>query len=598
MVYMPKLPRLSMTAFTVLVSCALAILYNQRLWAEVFRLGFEPSVRGALFVASFAVLLIALFNLLLTLVAFRPLLKPAVMLVIATAALAAFFTDTYGVIVDRTMIQNMVETDAAEVRDLLTPGLFAHLFLFALLPAFLVYRTRIDYGTGLAGINLRVGAVLLSAAAIGAVALGFYQDYASLFRNHRHVTHLVVPLAHVDAAVKYAHKSRSAPRVVQPLGDDAHRAASPREKPALVVLVLGETARAKNFSLNGYARPTNARLGREDVLSFDHVQACGTSTAVSVPCMFSHLRRTEYDDATAKSRENLLDVLHHAGIEVLWRDNNSGCKGVCDRIAQQPAAEFRPAECRDSGCPDEVLLNGLEDYIDSRTGDTFIVLHQNGSHGPAYYRRYPKGFERFTPVCASHAIQTCTREAILNTYDNTIAYTDYFLSQVIALLKAQTERFDTAMLYVSDHGESLGEHNLYLHGLPYFIAPEEQTRVPFIVWLSRGFRADFGVEDQCLAARRSAPLSHDNLFHSVLGLLEVKTRIYDAGLDLFGPCRSPSHTKDGGNCDAGTFLNPAHACSARGSAQHVGLQGLVRRGIPQPDPEQRPVEILARDRTL
>lgn len=533
-------PRISTAGFTLLVSIGLVALYNTRLWSEVVRLGYQPGLHDSLFLVSFALFLVAVLNLLLTSVAFRPLLKPLAILLVMSAAPAAYFSSTFGIVFDYTMVQNLVETDTGEALDLLSPGMLGQVLLLGLLPAILIARTRITYCRGFGALKLHAGVLLLSASVATVAVLSFYQDYASLFRNNRHLSHLIVPTSYLAAAAKYVRKANEAPRVVLTLGEDARRGprASGHEKPALLVLVLGETARAQNFSLNGYARPTNALLSEQQVISFGNVQACGTSTAVSVPCMFSQLRHNDYDGGKAKGQENLLDVLRHAGLRVLWRENNSGCKGVCDRIEQQPQATFRSAQlCNEEGCFDEVLLNGLEDYLNERRADTVVVLHQNGSHGPAYYRRYPKAFERFSPVCASNQIQNCARQAVLNTYDNTIAYTDYFLARTIEMLKAQSDRFDTAMIYVSDHGESLGEHRLYLHGLPYLIAPEEQKRVPFIVWLSEGYERAFGLDTGCLAAGRGAPLSHDNLFHSMLGLLDVQTGVYDPGLDFSAGCR-------------------------------------------------------------
>ena len=114
------------------------------------------------------------------------------------------------------------------------------------------------------------------------------------------------------------------------------------------------------------------------------------------------------------------------------------------------------------------------------------------------------------------------------------------LSKLIDVLRQQTrdQDIDTAMLYFSDHGESLGENNMYLHGAPYFMAPEEQTRVPMMAWLSEGFTDRFGIDRNCLLARRDQSFSHDNIFHSVLGMLDVNTAVLNPGLDIFHACRT------------------------------------------------------------
>jgi lipid A ethanolaminephosphotransferase len=311
-------------------------------------------------------------------------------------------------------------------------------------------------------------------------------------------------------------------------------------RPLLVVLVVGETARAANFSLGGYERETNPLLAAQPILYFPNVTSCGTNTAVSVPCMFSPFGQKRYSDTKAKSHESLLDVVQRTGVSVLWRDNNSGCKSTCDRVPRHGGNELRrEAFCDGDGCFDEVLLEGLPRWIDGLQGDGLVVLHQQGSHGPAYYKRSPAAFKKFLPECADAAVEACSRQEIVNAYDNTILYTDFVLSRLIGLLEPAAGRFDVAMLYVSDHGESLGEGGLYLHGLPWLFAPSEQTHVPMLVWLSDGFSADRGIDRACLEQRRHESHSHDDLFHSVLGLFDVATRIYQPELDLFRPCRAP-----------------------------------------------------------
>ena len=534
-------PELSTARFTLLLSIGLVAFYNGSLWSAVLGLPYGRSLWDVLFLASLLLFLVLLLNLLLSLIAFKHVLKPVSILILMTTAVAAYFMDSYGVMLDHTMIRNVMETDTAEVFDLINGSLLLHVALLGVLPALFVYRARIRYRSWTGELKLKAGGILLSLAVIALIVLTFYQDYASLLRNNRHLRHLFTPVNYIYATGKYVRSTiGSGQRVIQPVGEDAVRGGlwAGKEKKTLLVLVVGETARARNFSLNGYPRLTNPHLGREAVINFTNIHSCGTSTAVSIPCMFSNLGRAGYDDAKAKGREGLLDVLSHAGLRVLWRDNNSGCKGVCDRIETQPRAHFQtPDQCEAGRCFDEVLLNRLDEYLAAADDDTVIVLHQNGSHGPAYYRRYPRHFEHFTPVCATNQLQNCTQQEIVNTYDNTILYTDYFLSRVIQFLKDYSDRYDSAMVYVSDHGESLGEGNLYLHGLPYFMAPDEQKHVPFIVWLSEEFQRHFAIDTACLAHRTGDRFSHDNLFHSVLGLLNVETRAYDGNLDIFAGCR-------------------------------------------------------------
>ena len=294
-------------------------------------------------------------------------------------------------------------------------------------------------------------------------------------------------------------------------------------------MVVGEAVRADRLSLNGYTRQTTPLLQREDIIKFPEMYSCGTSTAVSVPCMFSIFTRDEYSDNNMKSQENLLDVLHHAGVNILWRDNNSDSKGTALRVPYEDYKSPSRNPICDVECRDEGMLVGLQEYIDrTKYGDILIVLHQMGNHGPAYFKRYPKEFEKFTPVCKTNQLEECSREEIGNAYDNAVLYTDYFLSKVISLLKQNEKSFESAMVYISDHGESIGENNLYLHGLPYFMAPDSQKHVGAILWFGNGFKID----NKALKEKSTEIFSQDYLFHTILGLLEVDTSIYDKTLDI------------------------------------------------------------------
>jgi lipid A ethanolaminephosphotransferase len=326
-----------------------------------------------------------------------------------------------------------------------------------------------------------------------------------------------------------------------PFGEDARKGPAWSERPGrtLTILVIGETARAANFSLNGYQRETNPLLSKvPDLINYTKVVSCGTATAQSLPCMFSGLGRTSQSLRTIQ-RDGLLQILQRAGFSVLWRENQGGCAGVCKGVPMElleragTRALFELGESRD-----ENLVKGLQEKIDAMQGDAVIVLHMMGSHGPAYYKRYPAEFERFQPACKESQFSRCERSQIINGYDNTIVYTDYVLSQVIELLRLNDSRgLPSAMLYLSDHGESLGENNLYLHGLPYAIAPDVQKQVPMLLWLSPRLQANFRVDAACLENRRHEPVSHDNFFHSVLGLLDVETKEYRRDLDIFAGCR-------------------------------------------------------------
>jgi lipid A ethanolaminephosphotransferase len=297
---------------------------------------------------------------------------------------------------------------------------------------------------------------------------------------------------------------------------------APGAAPKLVVLVVGETARADHFSLNGYSRETNPKLRDQSrLISYSNITSCGTSTAVSVPCMFSFDSREDFQIDAASDTENVLDILAKAGVNVLWRDNNSSSKGVADRLNFENFRSRRNNPVCDEECRDIGMLSGLKGFVDSRPGDTLIVLHQMGSHGPAYFKRYPRSFERFEPVCATAELSQCTNEEIVNAYDNSILYTDYFLNETIGFLKENEPGHQTALLYVSDHGESLGENGIYLHGLPYVMAPDAQTGVPVLAWVGGSTNIDF----ERTVALKDQPGSQDALARTLMEIFEVQSDV-------------------------------------------------------------------------
>jgi lipid A ethanolaminephosphotransferase len=278
----------------------------------------------------------------------------------------------------------------------------------------------------------------------------------------------------------------------------------------------------------------------EKVIYFPSTASCGTVTTVSVPCIFSGLGRAHYSDSKARAQENLIDMMKHAKARVMWLDNDGDCKGVCKAAEVEDFNDAtHPKYCRNGErgeCIDEIMLDGLEQKLANPERDTFLVLHIKGSHGPAYFKRYPPQFGVFQPACQSNELSACSRDELVNAYDNTILYTDHILGEVIALLRRVSTQYTTSMFYVSDHGESLGENGLYLHGAPYAIAPDVQTRVPMLAWLSPEFIAAEKWEPTCLQALPRADKSHDYIFSTLLGMMGIATQEYDRKLDLFQSC--------------------------------------------------------------
>jgi lipid A ethanolaminephosphotransferase len=445
------------------------------------------------------------------------------------ASQAAYYMDQFGVIIDTVMIDNILQTNPQEFAGLVTSSLLLRTLFLGVLPAWLVIRY---YPKNLQQTSIRsklrsVGVLIILLILI---VTPFTAGYAGFIREHKITRMYANPTYFTYSVINYLLQF-AASKPVKLLTQTAEDAqfVSPHEKHELVILVVGETARADRFSLNGYKRLTNPELAKENVLSLSNVSSCGTSTSVSVPCMFSVLTRKEFDKEKALHMENALDVLAEHGVEVLWRDNNSDSKGVATRLTYEDfkSPTLNPVcqgECRDIG-----MLTGLDAFIAAKQNkDILIVLHQMGNHGPEYYRRYPKAFERFKPICMTGELRDCSQEEVDNAYDNAILYTDYFLANVIKLLKKYDANYETAMLYVSDHGESLGEHGFYLHAAPYMIAPKEQTHIPAIVWLGEHF--DYKLAQ--LTPYQDVALSHDDLFCTLLAAYELGSKTCEGKKEL------------------------------------------------------------------
>ncbi|MGX4642729.1 phosphoethanolamine transferase [Massilia sp. SYSU DXS3249] len=540
---LPAAPSISAPLLTLLASAFLVLADNLRFWKTfLLATGGAHIANLPVWLGAFAALVL-FFNAALTLVNFRFLIKPVLVVLFLGAAFASHFMNHYGVVIDASMVQNVVETDAGEAHELLNWQMLQTVTLLGILPSLLVWRLPLRFPSTRRSLLLKLGTVTVSLLAVAGLLLLLFKTLAPAVREHRELRFLLTPTNMVQATHGYLKRKWATPAVMAPLGTDAAKGVkwtAGAHRKTVTVIVVGETARAMNFSLNGYARQTNPLLSRQaGLINFRNVSSCGTATAVSVPCLFSHFNRSDYTADKARNQEGLLDVLQHAGFDVLWLDNNSGCKGVCDRVRHEDWSAPSPGDplCDGEECVDERLLRELPQKIRASSQDMVIVLHQKGSHGPAYWKRYPPGFGKFGPVCRTNELEQCSQESIVAAYDNTILYTDYFLSKTIDLLRAAAgEDVDTAMLYVSDHGESLGEHNMYLHGAPWIISPPEQRQVPMMLWLSDGFRSRFRIDRNCLAARAAQQFSHDNVFHSVLGMLNVSTAVYNPKLDLLQPC--------------------------------------------------------------
>lgn len=502
------------------------------------QMSFE-SWQDYLFTVTLFIVLICLLSILLTGLLWWRLAFPVLAILIIISTLFNYYSFHYHIFMDRDMITNVVETNSLEVIDLISFELFIWLLLGAVVPIFLLYQIRLKKTSCVQRLGQRMMIILGSVGIVVLVALGFYKDYASFFRNHREIIHLIMPSSYINGTISYLKKNYAANVPFQHVGMDAVLNKPNKEK-TLLIMVVGETARSHNFSLNGYDKETNELLAKQsDLLSFQNVQSCGTATAISVPCMFSRLTHQTFDKIQAENQDNALDILQRAGYQVLWRENDHGCKGVCTRVPNEDVGKYASNTDQTAAFSyDETLLSHLDQYIESQKDkdNIVIVLHMNGSHGPTYFQRYPEKFKKFSPTCDTSRIETCSNDDLVRTYDNTVVYTDYILNQTIETLK-KYDQYETAMLYVSDHGESLGESGFYLHGAPYAIAPKEQTSIPLIFWGNHNFYQNRQIDFKCMQKlAKHNHYTHDNIFHTLLGLLYVQTEAYNAELNLFKGC--------------------------------------------------------------
>ena len=537
-----KIKPISLIVFNLLLAIWLGVFLNIAFFEKIRMLTPYNGVKAGLFVVASIIIVVAAYNFIFQFFNWKWTAKPLAIALVFIGGFAAYAVNTLGVLITSDQIQNLMQTDIAEARDTWSWHLVTWTLGMTVLPIIVILMIKIKPEPIIRQLLHKVIASVVSLAIVLGLLFVFYVDFAAIFRENRDLKGMISPQNMIASFASYYKKK--APKENLPLvvyGEDAvMQKAQATSLPKLMVLVVGETARAENFSLNGYSKNTNPKLSQQDILNFSRVSSCGTATAVSVPCMFSGMPRKEYEERLASHREGLLDIAQRAGYQVTWIDNNSGCKGTCDRVNQFKIPEpLQQKWCKDKECFDDILIDSFKAYLATIPQDDnrprLIVLHQMGSHGPAYYKRVPAQFKVFKPTCDTNAIQGCSREALLNTYDNTLLYTDYVLDTLIETLK-NTTKYQTALWYLSDHGESTGESGMYLHGAPYAIAPTQQTHIPMLMWFSTVWKNQAKQQVKCLAQQGRQELSQDNLFPTMLSLLDVKSKVIDPNNDMLAAC--------------------------------------------------------------
>ncbi|GAK85456.1 predicted membrane-associated metal-dependent hydrolase [Vibrio ponticus] len=536
---------LSYVSVTALIALYFAMVLNLPIYKELTAIFDQMEQVNLGFIISIPFFFFAALNFIFNLFSWPYLTKPFFIVLLVCSALVSYAGFNYGTIFDANMITNIMQTDSGEASAYLSVYSLVWFSVLGIVPACLLAVTSFRTQSWLRLLATKLVSMLVSLLVIVLIAGLYYQDYASVGRNHSYLKRMIVPTQFVAATTKYINQTYFyTPIPYKELGLDARQSDKALEqaktKPTLLVLVVGETARSQNYQLNGYPRATNPYTENLGVVSFQDVRSCGTATAVSLPCMFSLLTHDNYDHDVAVNQDNVIDILKRAGISMVWEDDDGGDKTVASHIEKQMMNRQNvDANCDGNTCYDIVLLDDFARNVDKLSGNRMLALHLIGSHGPTYYKRYPKEMAFFQPDCPRADIENCSEEQIINSYDNSIRYTDFVLSQLIERLVKLEDKYNTALIYLSDHGESLGEDGLFLHGAPYAIAPKYQTHVPLIVWMSPGFQAAKNIDIDCLhqQATLTETHSHDNLFHSLLGAFDVKTQVYQPKLDIFSRCR-------------------------------------------------------------
>ena len=532
---------------TLILAGYFALALNLALYKELVEIFSQLDEVSLGFIISIPIFLIVILNILFNFFSWPYVLKPFFILLIIASSMVSYASYQYHVIFDREMMVNIFETNTKEMDPYLNPFVLGWFLLFGLLPSILLAVLPLKRERTIWCLLLKKTiSIVVSCLIVLIIAALYYQNYVSVGRNHSSLKRLIVPTYFINGLGGYVKDNYFAqPMPYRYLGEDAKR--DPAQfglegkdnKPTAMILVVGETARAQNYHYHGYARNTNPYTEPFNPIYFQTVTSCGTATAVSVPCLFSNMTRENFNRKQADNQDNALDILKRAGIDILWKENDGGDKNVAKNVRVIELDNNKVDRfCNGESCLDEGLLEQLPQEIDGMKGNRLVVLHIMGSHGPSYYLRYPQNMAYFKPDCLRSDIENCSQEELVNTFDNTIRYTDWVLAEAIKTLQGMDKNYNTVLLYLSDHGESLGENGLYLHGMIYGLAPEYQTHVPMLLWMSPGYTKEQKLNEQCLRQRaKQDDYSQDFIFHSLLSAMNVATSAYDKQLDIFAPCR-------------------------------------------------------------
>ena len=498
---------IKLTPLCAVISLFTLIAYHYPLFELVVN-NIEGGINGVIITGGLGVLMLATNFMMsyIVLYALRGVGRWIVGLSFIADAVTLYFINTYDVLITDAMMGNFFNTRYSEASGFFSWMAVLYMLVLGVLPCIYTVSRKIDYGSAKM-FGSRVGIALATMVAMVAININ---NFTWIDRNATQLGSLLMPWSYTVNTVRYynAEKKRNQKEIALP---DATIENTDRE---VVVLIIGESARRENFSLYGYHKKTNPLLETADITALAATSAA-TYTTAGVKAILDH-------KPTDKLYEILPNYLNRTGVDVIWRTNNWGeppvhieqYQKVADLKALYPEADERY---------DAILLEGLAEIIESSSSDKqLIVLHTNTSHGPTYNTKYPAEFEHFTPVCTTVEMAKAVPAELMNAYDNSILYTDYIIYSTIEILR-NIESRNCCLLYISDHGESLGENNLYMHGVPMALAPKEQIEIPFIIWSS----------DKQMRVKQLEDAGHYNIFHTVLDFLDVSSPIYDPQMTIF-----------------------------------------------------------------
>jgi lipid A ethanolaminephosphotransferase len=496
--------------FALLMSCLNFLFFHYPFFKFVFNNVDYKSLNGILIVISLVILMLVLNAFVFFLFFFlsRFVGKFLLVLFFLINAIAVYFINTYGVIIDESMVGNVFNTNYDESSSFFSFKLIAYILLLGVIPSLYIIKVKIT------NVTTKKFSIISSLTLLFVLFLVLVNasNWLWIDKNSKRLGGLAMPWSYaVNTSLFYIHEHKKNEKEI--LLPDA---TIKDNQKAVVVLVIGESARSQNFSLYGYNKNTNPLLSKTDNLFHFNATSDATYTTAGVKSILEHKN-------TDDLYEILPNYLYRNDVEVVWRTTNWGEPPI--HIKNFQNRDVLKTNCKGEGCDyDEVLLTGLKEQIlASKKNKILIVLHTSTSHGPTYSKKYPPQFENFKPVCNSVELGNCTQTELINAYDNTIVYTDYILSSVIEDLK-QLKEYKSTMLFVSDHGESLGEKNLYMHGIPISFAPKEQYEIPFIVWVS---------DTSSKKIKANNELTQNHVFHSVLNFLNIESPIYNEDMNIF-----------------------------------------------------------------